>query len=167
MCVMKSGPDRASGNTEDVGDHRWLVSEVMPEDEDRPLLRRQPPERSIHDVTIHDALELVGRRAIVEGQDLELRVPAAVTTGVLDAHVREHALDPEVEPVRIAEVRQVTPGDHQCVLQGILGPIDIAKDPPGDREQAIDTPTEQVDECDLVSALRRDHELSIHRRHRY
>ncbi len=90
---------------------------------------------------------------------------ATVSPRVVDAHVREHALEPEVEPVRIAEVRQVTPGDHQRVLQGILGPVDIMKDPAGDPEQAIEASAHQVHECDLVATLRRDHELSIHRRH--
>ena len=50
-------------------------------------------------------------------------------------------MDPGIEPVRIAEARQVTPGDHQRVLQGILGPVDIPKDPVRDREQAVATRT--------------------------
>jgi len=165
MCVVKSGPDRAVRNAKDIGDHGRLVSEVIAKDEDRAFFRLEPSEGPIHDVTVDDALELVGRRVTVDGQYLEPGVPAPVAPRVLDAHVREDALDPEVEPVRIAEVRQVTPGDHQCVLQGILGPVDISEDPSRDREEAIDAPAEQVDERDLVSALRRDHELSIHRRH--
>jgi hypothetical protein len=50
-------------------------------------------------------------------------------------------------------------------LQGILGPVDIMKDAAGDPEQAIQASAHQVHECDLVATLRRDHELSIHRRH--
>ena len=103
---------------------------------------------------------------LVHVENFELGVAASVPTSVLDAHVREHSLDPEVEPVRIAEVRQITPGDHQCVLQGILGPVDVVKDSSGDREQAIDARADQVHEGDLVTTLRRDHELSIHRRPR-
>ena len=165
MCVMKTGSDRAAGNAEHLGDHGRLISEVVAKNQDRPLLRREPAEGTIDNVTVDDALELVGRRVTIDVEDLELGVPAPVAASVLDAHVREDALDPEVEPVRIAEVRQVTPGDHERVLQGILGPIDITKDPARDREQPIDATAEQVDEGDLVSTLRRDHELSIHRRH--
>ncbi len=37
-------------------------------------------------------------------------------------------MQPSVESVRIAETPEVTPGDHQRVLQGILGPIDVPRD---------------------------------------
>lgn len=164
MGVMESGSDGARRHAEDLGDRGGLISEVVAKDEDRALLGFEPSEPSVHDVTVHDTLKLVGRRVTVDVQDLQLRVPASITPGVLDAHVREHSLDPEVEPFRIAEVRQVAPGDHQRVLQSILGPVDISKDPPGDGEQAIDAPAQQVDECDLVPSLRCDHEFSIHRR---
>lgn len=54
-------------------------------------------------------------------------------------------MDPGVESVRIAEVRQVSPGDHQRVLQGILGPIDVAEDPLCDREEPVTPNADQVD----------------------
>ncbi len=163
---MKTGSDRAPRQAEHLGDRRGLVPEVVAKDENRALVRLEPSEGAIHDVAIDDPSEFVARDVILEVQDPEPCVPAPVSTRVLDAHVREHALEPEVEPVRIAEVRQVTPGDHQRVLQGILGPIDISKDPSGDREEAIDARTDQVHEGDLVATTRRDHEVSIHRRHR-
>ena len=163
---MKTGSDRAPRHAEQFGNDGGLVSEVVAKNEDRTLIRLEPSECAIHDVAIDHASKLVARDVVVEVDDLELGVPAPVSACVLDAHVREHALEPEVEPVRIAEVRQVTPGDHQRVLQGILGPIDIPKNPSGDREQAIDARADQVHEGDLVATPRRDHELSIHRRHR-
>ena len=49
----------------------------------------------------------------------------------------EHAMEPRVEPVRIAEAAKVAPGDHQRILQGILGPVDVAKDPVGDRVEPV------------------------------
>ena len=165
MSMVETGSDGARRHTEHLGDRGRLVSEVVTQYEDRTLFRLQSAERAIHDVAIHDARELVARGVIGQLEDLELGVPATVSPRVLDAHVREHALEPEVEPVRIAEVRQVTPGDHQRVLKGILGPVDITKDPAGDPVQAIETRTHQVHEGDLVTTLRRDHELSIHRRH--
>ena len=165
MGMVETGSDRAAGHAEDLGDRGRLVPEVIAKDEDRTLLHLQSAERAIHDVAIDDARELVARGVIGKLEDLELGVPATISPRMLDAHVREHALEPEVEPVRIAEVRQVTPGDHQRVLKGVLGPVDITKDPAGDPVQAIETRTHQVHEGDLVAALRRDHELSIHRRH--
>lgn len=162
---MKTRADRSAWDAEQLGDHRGLVSEVVAKHEDGTLLRLQAVERPINDITIDDARELVGREMVGEVQHFELGVPAPVASRMVDAHVREHALDPEVEPVRIAEVRQVTPRDHQRVLQSILGPVDIADDPSGDREQAIEASAHQVHEGDVIATLRREHEVSIHRRH--
>ncbi len=72
-------------------------------------------------------------------------------------------MDPGVEPVRIAEARQVTPGDHQRVLQGILGPVDIPEDPLGDREEPVATRPDQGHEGRLVARLRLLDEIAIHR----
>jgi hypothetical protein len=71
-------------------------------------------------------------------------------------------VDPGVEAVRIAEARKVTPGDHQRVLEGILGPIDIAEDPLRDLEEPVAARSNQIDECPLVTALRRLDEVAIH-----
>ena len=37
-------------------------------------------------------------------------------------------------------------GDHQCVLQGVLGPIDVAEDLEGDPEQPLGAQADQVHE---------------------
>jgi hypothetical protein len=63
--------------------------------------------------------------------------PPALASCLLDADVREQPVDPRVEPVRIAEAREVTPGDHQRVLQSVLGPVDVAEDALCDGEEAI------------------------------
>jgi hypothetical protein len=75
-------------------------------------------------------------------------------------------MDPGIESVRIAEVPQVTPGDHQCVLQGILGPIDIPEDALRDREEPVTARLHQIDECRLVATLRRLDEVAVHPHHR-
>ena len=69
---------------------------------------------------------------------------------------------PRVEAVRIAKAPEVTPGDHQRILQGILGPIDVAQDPLGDREQPVAADADQVDKCLPIPAAGRLHEIAIH-----
>ena len=80
--------------------------------------------------------------------------------------MRQEAVHPRVESVRIAEARKVTPGDHQRVLQGILGPIHIPEDPVRDREESVAAELDQVHECNLITTLRRLYEVTIHRHHR-
>jgi hypothetical protein len=73
-------------------------------------------------------------------------------------------MQPGIESVRIAESTQVTPGDHQRILEGILGSIDVPQDPMRDREEPVATRMDQVHEGLLVAALRRLDEIAIHRR---
>jgi hypothetical protein len=72
-------------------------------------------------------------------------------------------MEPGVESVRIAEAGQVTPSDHQRFLQGILGPIDVAKDPLGERVEAVATAADQVSIRLPVTAPCRLDEISIRR----
>ncbi len=75
----------------------------------------------------------------------------------------EETAEPRVESVRIAETGQGTPGDHQGVLYGILGPIDIAEDPVGDPEEPVATGTDQVGIRLPIAVPSRLDEVPIHR----
>ena len=76
--------------------------------------------------------------------------------------VEQQPIHPGVEPIRIAEPRQLTPGDHQRLLHGILGSADIPEDPPGDRVQPIAERAGQDRECLSVTSLCLLHEIAIH-----
>ena len=163
MCVMEAGTDRPRGNSKELGDLGRLVANEVAEDQDRALVRLEPPEAAIELISIGDAQQLVRRGRIVDREHVQVRDPLALPTGFGDADVGEEPVDPRVEPVRIAEARQVTPGDHQRFLQGILGPVDVTQDPMGDREEAAASKADQVDECRLIASLGRHDEIAIHR----
>ena len=163
MGVMEPGTDRSGGKSKEVGDLRGLVAHVVTEHEDRALVGGEPTEPAVELVAIGQGQEIVRCGRVVEREHVEVRDPPALPPGFGDADVREESVDPGVEAVRIAEVRQVPPGDHQRVLQGILGPIDIPEDPIRDRVEAIAPRPDQVDECRLISSLGRLDEVAIHR----
>jgi hypothetical protein len=166
MGVVEAGTDRPRGKSEELGDLGRLVANEVAEDQDRPLVRLEPPEASIELVSIGDSAKLVRRGRIVDREHVQVADPLALPTGLGDADVGEEPMDPGVEPVRIAEARQVTPGDHQRFLQGILGSIDVTKDPMGDREEAATAKADQVDECRLIASLSCYDEIAIHLRTR-
>ena len=89
--------------------------------------------------------------------------PTALARRLGDADVDEQPLEPGIESVRIAEAAQVTPGDHQRVLQRVLGPIDIAEDPLGDREESVASNADQIDVRRPIPIPRRINEIAIHR----
>ena len=132
------------------------------EHEDRPLIGRQPAEPAFELVPVGDGEQVVGCRRSVDRQHPQVRRPATLARRLGDADVDEEAVEPRIEPVRIAEAPQVTPGDHQRVLEGILGPIDVAQDPLGDREEPVGPSADQVDIRLPIPVLCRLDEVAIH-----
>jgi hypothetical protein len=51
--------------------------------------------------------------------------------------VDEDPVDPGLEPIRIAKVRDPTPGENEGVLQRILGEAGVAQDPLGNGEKRV------------------------------
>ena len=140
----------------------WGVAREVVQREHDALVGRQAPEPAFELVPVGDREVFVGRgpvrRSAAPGGWPRAPFPARLA----DADVDQEPLEPRVEPVRIAECPQVTPGDHQRILEGILGPIDVAEDPLCDREQPIGTGTDQVDIRLPVAALSRLDEIAIH-----
>ena len=137
MGVMESRADCPRRDAEHLGDLRRGVAHEVMQDEDRPFVRREPSEAAIQLVAIGDAEEVVGRRGTFHWKDSEVGRVTALSRRLRDADMGQKTMDPGVESVRIAEATKVTPGDHQRVLHGILGPIDIPEDPLRDREEPV------------------------------
>ena len=133
------------------------------EHENRPLFGRQPPEAAVEQVPIGNGQQVIRSGRPFDREDAEVGCSAALTRRLGQADMDQQALEPRIEPVRIAEPTQVTPGDHQRVLQGVLGPIDVAEDPLGDRKEAVASNADQVDEGLPIPAPRCLDEIPIHR----
>ena len=114
-------------------------------------------------IPVVDVEKVVAGHREVERQDVEVRDPAAFALCLGEAGANDQPMQPGVEAVRIAESGQVTPGDHQRFLNGILGPVDVAEDPVGEREEAIATDADQVGIRRHVSLPCSLDEVSIHR----
>jgi hypothetical protein len=163
---MESGSDGARGTAEDISDLGGLEAEVVAKHEHRPFFGLQPPEGTVELVSICHAEERIrlGRR--LDGEDPQIRRPATLASRLLDADTGKEALNPGIEPVRVAKVGQVAPGHDEGVLQCILGPIHVAQDPLREREESVTARPHQVDECRLVASLGRLHEIAVHTHHR-
>ena len=81
---------------------------------------------------------------------------------VLVAVVDEESGQPGLEPIRIAEAGQLTPGDHQRVLDRVLGSFVVSQDPSRDPEQPVTAGASQDGERLPVTALGCDDKLRIH-----
>ena len=162
MGVMESGTRSASRDAEGLGDLRRRVSEVVVQHEDRPLFGRQPAEPTLEQVPIGHREELIGSGRSVDRQDPKVRGPMSLAHSLGDTDIDEEALEPRIEAVRIAEAPKVTPGDHKRVLEGILGPIDVAEDPLGGREEVVLANADQVDIRRPIPVPCRLDEIAVH-----
>ena len=162
MGVMESGAGRPRRDAERLGDLGGRVPEVVVQYEDRPLFGRQPAEPAVKLVPVGDGEQVIGRGRSVDRQHAKVRCPAALSRRLCDADIDEEALEPRIEAVRIAESPEVTPGDHQRVLQGILGPIDVTEDALGDRKEPVTPNADQVDVRLPIPVPCRLDEIAIH-----
>jgi len=134
----------------------------MAEREDGSLLGWKPAESAFELIPDDHVQQLVGRRRPFDRQNPEVDDPTSLARRLDDAHVDEKPMQPRVEAVRIAEAAQVTPGDHQRVLQGILGSIDIAENSLRHREEAVGAGADQVDKRLPITPCRCLDEIAIH-----
>ena len=79
-------------------------------DDQRPVLRRQLRQGVIERLVVGEALDrIAGLRH--EGRcDVDLDGPAATASCLVDRRVDEQSVQPGVEPVRVAQAREVAPG---------------------------------------------------------
>ena len=159
---MESRAHRPTGHAEQFGDLGRGVAHEVVEHEEGPFVGRESPEGAVQLVAVGHAEEVIRGGWTVARQDVQVCDAATLARRLADAHVGQDTVEPAAEPVRIAEARQVTPGDHQRVLQRILGPVDVTKDPMRDREEAVAVQPNQVDERLLVAVLGRFDEIPIH-----
>jgi len=63
-------------------------------------------------------------------------------------------MEPDLEAVRIPEPWQLTPGEEECLLDRVLGPLDIAKDPIRDGVATVAVQVDELGEGSFVALPR-------------
>jgi hypothetical protein len=76
--------------------------------------------------------------------------------------VDEDPAQPGIEPVVVAQRRQLAPGRDQGLLDSVFGSIEVAQDPERDRDQPITDRTCEVGERFLIAPAGQVHECSLH-----
>ena len=94
---------------------------------------RQPQERAIEGVPVVDRDRRVGAARSVDRQRPDPRCSIAGGAALLVTGIHEQPMEPGREAFRIAQPRELAPGEEECLLDGVLGSFDIAKDPVRDR----------------------------------
>ena len=100
------------------------------------MLRREAREYPVEGI----AVGVTGSAVIApwrdELVDVDLDHSAATPTGFVDRGVDEQSVQPGVEAIAVAEIRQVAPGPNQGFLDGVTRELGIPQDQAGRRVQA-------------------------------
>ena len=113
------------------------------QDDDGAMPRIEMLEGSPEHLAVGDAAREVGRARHVDLIELDLDHPPSTTPGEIEAGIDGQAVEPRVEPVRVAEAREVAPGSDERLLDRIARELRVPEDESGGRVQPRDG---QVDE---------------------
>src|SRR5688572_24013735 len=103
----------------------------VPQGEQGPVLRAQPAE-GIAQVDAAAPVDHLGARIGI-GSDAELdHVPPTIAAQDLARLVGRDRDQPGAQPLRIAQSRQLAPGDRPCLLHRVLRKVNVAADHEGD-----------------------------------
>ena len=131
------------------------------QDQDRPLRVAEATKPSFELIAVGELRRTIGLGRF-DRHDGELRAPPAPVAPDVGARANEQSVQPGIEPLDVAQRRQVPPGSNQCVLGGILREFGVAQDEASDPVQPIDGATGQDAEGLMVSASRPVDECRLH-----
>src|SRR6185369_7198588 len=94
--------------------------------------------------------------------DVDIEVMAPQTSDLVDAGIHQESTQPGVEPVRVAQRGQITPGTDERVLDGVRSAIRIPEHEPGGRVEAGDRGACQLGKGVMIALPRSLHEVSRH-----
>jgi hypothetical protein len=133
------------------------------QDEHRPLVEVEPREPSVELVALRDR-ELVpgvARFHVMDHAQLDHH-PAPLPSGVSVARPHEEPVEPGVEPIRITQPADVSPGLDERLLGRVLRSVPIAQDQGGDRIQPSERTRGERGEGFMIALPRPSCEVSLH-----
>ena len=158
---MQSGSGRPFRDAECLGNGDEGQANVMVQDEDRPLVDREPAKCLLELVAVGDALDVVVLARRVRREDPNGGCPPPMARCVCVAGANQDSECPSFEALRVAEVRQLPPDREQGFLQRVLGENRVPEDPSGDAQQGVTDLAHHICECVLIAGAGSLHQISV------
>ena len=103
--------------------------------DDRTMSRVEAPECQVHQLAVGEVAGVVGRRGSVDGVELDFDRTPSPAPGEVEAGVHGKAMEPGIEPLRVAKPGQVSPGSNERLLDRVARELRVPEDEPGRRVQ--------------------------------
>ncbi len=124
------------------------------QDDDGTVLGSEGSERPLEGIALVNGNGLVGSSRSVDRERSNVGGPPPVATELLVTGVHDEPVQPHLEATRVTQPWQLAPGEEECLLDGVLGPLDVAKDPIRDGVAAVTVQIDQLREGALVAVPR-------------
>ena len=148
---MKAGLGRPEWDSERIGRFRQCQLEVETKDDDGALLRVKPLERAIEKVAIGDEGGGVGDGRVIERCQLHLDDPSAPMPRRIDAGMHGEPVEPGIEPLRVAQPGQISPGPHQRLLDRVSREFRVPEDESGGCVQSREGRVDELTKGALIA----------------
>ena len=113
-------------------------------------------------VAVLDRRYVIDDRGDRDGGQINVEPVSSEPARLIDTGVDEQPMQPGIEPLRIAQRGQITPGPDERVLHGVLGLFDVPEHEPGGAIQPGDRGACQLGEGVMIALPRSLHEVSLH-----
>jgi hypothetical protein len=158
---MEAGFGGAGRDPQRRRDLRQRHPEVVVQDDDGTPLRIEFAKRCVKEIAICNVGRDVRGWRSIEWRQLDLyRTPAAVSDRI-DAGTEDQAVEPGLEPVRIAKRRKVTPGSDETLLNRVSRELVVPEDQSGCRVQPRDERAGKHGKGVMIASPRSLDELSL------
>jgi len=131
------------------------------QDDDRAPLGIEVPERPIEQFAVGDVGRHVAEGGSIDRGQFDLDRPAPAAASDIDAGVDDELAEPGVEPIRVAQRRQVTPGADEALLDRVARELRVPEDQPGRRVEPRDGRAGKQREGVMIASLRPLDEVSL------
>jgi hypothetical protein len=152
---MESRLGGPEGNAERARRLGQRQADVIAQDEDGPMLGLKPGHGPIELVAKGEIRQLVHSADEIERTELHLDRPAPAAADQIEARVDGQAVEPGIEPVRVAEAREIAPGADQRLLDRIAGELAVPEDQASGCVQAGDRRARELGEGVMIARLAR------------
>jgi hypothetical protein len=166
--AVEAGLGGADGTADHLRDELEGIALEVVKDEDRPLVNREPSERSSQRVPAGEGGARIGARiqqrigayrsapfgrarsCIRDRDEPDLTyAPDGMVGGM-----NEDRPEPGLEGIRIAEPREISPDEHERLLDDLVSVDAVASDRPNESPRAIEPPRNELGERFCVTLLR-------------
>src|SRR6188472_4325804 len=122
--------------------------------DDRPVARVQTGEGLVEQLAVGEGTRHVVRGRCVDRGELDLDDPTLAAADEVETGIDEQSMEPGVEPLRVTETGQITPGADERLLDRVARELRVAEDQPGGRVQPREPDIEERSEGLMIASLR-------------